>query len=251
MFQKSYNLPTIRLPDGRSLKLGESLLRLNGEVGFKKFAHGNDISSRTSIINHLIEIYNFSTYLEIGVRDFRNLNKVLCEEKFGVDPNPSIKRYEKLSTTKKYRNLSIMTSDAFFEKLEKDYKFDLVFIDGLHLEYQVDKDIRNSLNHLTNNGIIVMHDCCPPSEFHQRENFAVEGEFPPWNGTVWKSFAKLRMHRQNLEMYVVNTDWGVGIIRRGSQCTFRDIELNYKSLEDNRTELLNLISVDEFLEIFK
>ena len=207
MFQKFFK-PTIKLSSGRRLKLGDSFFRLNGEVAFKKFAHGNDVSSRTAIINHLIKVYNLSRYLEIGVRDFRNFKKILCEGKFCVDPNPSVKEYD---------NLFIMPSDDFFEKLKRDDKFDLVFLDGLHLEYQVDKDIKNSLNHLTKNGIIVMHDCCPPTEFHQRENYEVHGKFPPWNGTVWKSFAKLRMHGQNLEMYVVNTDWGVGIIRCGSQ----------------------------------
>ena len=26
-----------------------------------------------------------------------------------------------------------------------------------------------------------MHDCNPPTEFHQRENYEVDGQFPSWN----------------------------------------------------------------------
>ena len=60
-----------------------------------------------------------------------------------------------------------------------------------------------------------MHDCNPPTEFHQRENYEVDGQFPPWNGTVWKSFAKLRLNNQDLDICCVDCDWGIGVIRRG------------------------------------
>jgi predicted O-methyltransferase YrrM len=53
-----------------------------------------------------------------------------------------------------------ITSDAFFER--SMVKFDVIFIDGLHEEHQVDRDIVNSLQHLNPGGIIVLHDCLPP-----------------------------------------------------------------------------------------
>ena len=100
------------------------------------------------------------------------------------------------------QNLSFnCTSPEFFNK-NKDF-FDIIFIDGLHLEYQVDKDIEGSLKFLSKDGFIILHDCNPPTEFQQRENYEVDGKFPPWNGTVWKSFAKLRMTNSNLMMCCV------------------------------------------------
>ena len=47
-----------------------------------------------------------------------------------------------------------------------------------HLEYQVDKDIDESIKFLSKDGFIILHDCNPPSEFHQRENYEINGKFP-------------------------------------------------------------------------
>jgi hypothetical protein len=41
----------------------------------------------------------------------------------------------------------------------------------LHLAQQVEKDIINSIQFLSENGFIVMHDCSPPSEYHARESY--------------------------------------------------------------------------------
>ena len=44
-----------------------------------------------------------------------------------------------------------------------------------------------------------MHDCNPPSEFHQREDSVVNGNpNKPWNGTTWKSYAKQRINNENI-----------------------------------------------------
>ena len=96
-----------------------------------------------------------------------------------------------------------------------------------------------------------MHDCNPPTEIHQRKNYEVNGKFPAWNGTTWRSFAKLRLNNHNLEMYCVDCDWGVGIIQKGFQTLFKSkYKLSYDLLEKNRKKLLNLISVKEFLQRF-
>ena len=235
----SENRPYIKLKNGEVIKAGDSKLVYNGELTIQMFSYGYDIASRTSIINHLIKKYKLSKYLEIGVRKGENFNKINVDVKFGVDPNPLFEN----------NNLYKIKSDDFF-KLNKD-TFDIIFIDGLHLEEQVDKDIKNSLMCLSENGFILLHDCNPPSKFHQRENYEVNGEFPAWNGTVWKSFAKLRMIDSSLSLYCVNCDWGIGIIKKQkSELYSYNEELFYEYLEKNRQELLNLISVKKFLEIF-
>ena len=118
----------------------------------------------------------------------------------------------------------------------------------MHLEYQVDKDIEASLKFLSKDGFIILHDCNPPTEFHQRENYEVDGKFPQWNGTTWKSFAKLRMTNSNLIMCCVDCDWGCGIIKKGKSKIYNSSgELNYNFLAKNRIDLLNLISVNYFI----
>jgi hypothetical protein len=205
-------------------------------IGYKPTTLKGSIS-RTTIINRLISKFNYKSYLEIGVRDpDSNFNQINIENKEGVDPSP-----QKPVT-------HLMTSDAFFEKNKK--KFDIIFIDGLHLDYQVDKDIKNSLNFLNDNGVIVMHDCNPCNELLQRDEFEINGQYLAWNGTVWKSFAKLRTTTEELEMCVVDTDHGVGIIRIGKQKKYpfdpQTEKLDFNFLDSNRVELLNLISVAEY-----
>lgn len=226
-------------PDGQQLIEGEVKRTISGEFTVQKFISGYQLASRTSVINHLIEKNNYKSYLEIGVRDCRNFEKINLVRKVGVDPNP-IKNNE---------NIIIKDSDSFFISNKKT--FDLIFIDGLHLEKQVDLDIRNSLKCLNDLGTIVMHDCNPPTEFHQREEYEVDGKLPPWNGTTWRSYAKLRMKEQNLSMYCIDCDWGVGIVKKGKQNLFKNNnKLSYLTLHENRKILLNLISVKDFIESF-
>lgn len=189
---------------------------------------------RTDIINHLIKKNNYKRYLEIGVRDPEsNLNLIDVEHKDGVDPAGRC-------------NYPI-TSDDFFEQLDENVTYDIVFIDGLHLDYQVEKDITNSLKHLSEGGTIVMHDCSPIKEEHQVEEYVVG---TTWNGTTWKAYVKFRMTDENLSMFVVDTDHGVGVITKGSQTLFPKSDvLDFKLLNENRKEILNLITPQQFLNL--
>lgn len=116
--------------------------------------------SRCDIINYFIENRNYKKYLEIGVFDGKNIENVICENKMGVDPSPICSK----ETLEKY--IIKTTSDNFFKLLDEDSsnenKFDIIFIDGDHHYQQVIKDIYNSLKHLSENGIILLHDiyCC-------------------------------------------------------------------------------------------
>jgi len=53
-------------------------------------------------------------------------------------------------------------------------------------------------------------------------------------------------------MHTVDTDFGCGIISRGKQelLTIQQLDINYQNLEKNRKKWLNLISVDEFLNLY-
>jgi hypothetical protein len=212
-----------------------------GIIGEYHFSYGVDNVNRTALINHLLQKYNLRTYLEIGVRNPNdNFNLIKTNSKIGVDPNPLIK----------LNNIRIQTSDEFFDTISVNDKFDIIFIDGLHLEYQCTKDIENSLRHLNDNGFILLHDCNPPSEKHQIEYY--DGK-SPWNGTVWKSLARLRMSNPNVEIKTVNTDTGVGIITKrqnGNILLEKETNLNWEYLCKNRNSVLNLISVDDFLSFY-
>ena len=164
------------------------------------------------IINYLIEKYNYQSYLEIGLGGGQNFLRVKCRNKECVDPYNNFRDGDKNEAINKWVIDNIltyrMTSDEFFETEGKDKKYDIIFIDGLHTEEQVDRDIINSLKHLNEGGKIVLHDCIPNSEraqlpFEERQ----EGD---WNGTTWKSIPKLTL--MGVDFVVVATDFGCGIV---------------------------------------
>ena len=137
--------------------------------------------------------------------------------------------------------------------LKKDILFDVIFIDGLHLAYQVDLDIKNAIKHLKPDGFIVLHDCNPPTEWNAREtySFLVSPALHWWNGTVWKTFLKWRKNK-SFGSCCVDCDFGIGVISK--RLATNDIQVHEDEFYDyiyfskNRKKLLNLISFKEFKE---
>ena len=148
---------------------------------------------RWDLIDYLIQKNKFENYLEIGCDDDQLFSKVNIRNKIGVDPVSGGNIRKK--------------SDDFFST-NKD-KFDLIFIDGLHVYEQVKKDILNSLKFLNENGMILVHDCMPDSLSKQ----AVPRYKMKWNGDVWKAIVDLRQ-REDLEIYTCEIDEGIGIITK-------------------------------------
>lgn len=198
--------------------------------------------TRTEIIQHLIDLRGYRSYLEIG--SFRNENfmKIIIDKKTSVDPDPDA-----------YANYQ-MTSDQYFAE-NKD-KFDICFIDGLHQHDQVWRDIRNSLEHLNKDGIIVLHDCLPKNERMQIEDFTSH-QHEEWTGDVWKAYYKAYSELQ-YKVQVVDTDYGCGIIdtkfiyTEGLSWKVHMEDLKYEDfLRLRRDDKYGVISVAEFLERYK
>lgn len=205
---------------------------------------------RSDIINYILTNFKKETcYLEIGVRHpHQNFDLILADKKYSVDPG-----YESEINNVDFK----MTSDEFFINLKQgqilssDIKFDVIFIDGSHLADQVQKDITNSLDFLSNDGFIVMHDCNPPTEFHASENYQyrLSPALDYWNGTTWKAFFEARK-RKDIFSCCIDTDWGIGVISKKIKLGIpTDVENNfyeYYILDGNRKDSLNLISFEKF-----
>jgi hypothetical protein len=184
---------------------------------------------RWEILNLLISKHRFSSYLEIGVQNrLVNYEKINSFDKYGVDPNPVFGcNYQ-------------MTSDEFFSKIPPYVSFDLVFIDGLHLEEHVIKDINNSLARLRPNGIIAVHDCLPIHELHQvRDDHGGE-----WMGDVWKAIARLRVERRDLHIKTIDTDNGISLIKKRRSEPYTPKKADYLTWEyyvSNKAEIMNIV----------
>ncbi len=214
--------------------------------------------SRADILNYLLEVCrrisgtNATAYLEIGVRvPTANFSSINAFRKFGVDPG-----IEAPSQAVDFR----MTSDEFFRKLDcnevlsPETRFDVVFIDGLHLAEQVDRDIANALRFTKDHGFVVLHDCNPPTEWFAREqyHFFREHSLDCWNGSTWKAFLKWRS-MSSISSCCIDSDFGVGILSKsfslGAPNTSPNPFFEYQVLSNNRTAMLNLISFDELQRI--
>ncbi|MXV51659.1 class I SAM-dependent methyltransferase [Pedobacter sp. HMF7647] len=201
-------------------------------------------------------------YFEIGVQTGFCLFKIKADKKIAIDPRFIIKPTKKIKAY--FRNFSNfnneyfeLTSDDFFAQ-KKDYiksigGIDVIFIDGLHLYEQVLTDITNALQYLNDGGVILVHDCNPLSEAaavraytsEEARALNIPGWANIWNGDVWKAIVQLRSEREDLDISVINSDHGVGIIQKtpaeNKLSKQLDMQtLTYKDLDENRMEFLNL-----------
>ena len=78
-----------------------------------------------------------------------------------------------------------------------------------------------------------------------------------WNGDVFKAIVNLRATRNDLQIMVLNTDHGIGIIRRGAAesnlpLTIEQVDnLGYGEFDKHRVEYLNLKQVDYYPTFIK
>jgi len=217
---------------------------------------------RTAVIQKLIDKKQAQTYLEIGVNRGRCFLKIKAPYKIAVDPRfliPAQKKFRYfLKNPSNFNNHYFeQTSDGFFESegaLLKRKPLDIAFIDGLHTYEQSLKDVINTLKFLKDGGVIVVHDCNPLTEaaaypaesLEHAESMNLDGWESDWSGDVWKAIVALRASREDLNVFVLDCDHGLGIITRSKPETrlkFSEDEvagLSYKDFTENRDDFLNL-----------
>ncbi len=226
--------------------------------------------NRIELIQEIFKQTNFKNYLEIGCSRGKSFLPIKAKNKTAVDP------YFQISLRTRFKwliknpgNFSNHyfeeESDTFFRNrenyLRKTGQLDVVLVDGLHTFRAALNDVLNSLKYLNENGIIIMHDCLPPSKaaasptksFPTPEEIEqIKGWTGAWCGDVWKSIVYLRetMHKE-LDVCVIDTDFGLGIIRPKKGFNREKIEINeqvfskidaltYDDLLKNTASMLNL-----------
>ena len=117
------------------------------------------------------------------------------------------------------------TSDEYFMTHGRVQQLDVVLTDGLHTHEQSNKDVMNSLERLSANGYILMHDCNPPnavaaislSDLPNVTTFKTDEADVPWCGDVWRTIVRIRRERSELDAFVLDCDYGVGVVVRTPQ----------------------------------
>lgn len=185
--------------------------------------------NRTELLNLLIDLYQYTSYLELGVDKGINFADIKLDDKIGVDIlKPATFR---------------MSTDEYFRTCDR--KFDLVFIDADHEAEQTYRDFENALQHLNDNGCIVFHDCLPKTETHQLRRRRSN----QWTGNVWKAFIRVRQ-RADVDAFVVDADWGLGIVfkRPNTDQLPRIRPLDWETFVNRGAELLRVIQPEQLLD---
>lgn len=224
---------------------------------------------RTDVIQLFLNSKNKPAYLEIGVKDGDNFFPIKANSKTAVDPDFAFSLKNRLRWI--YKNLSNLTanyfevtSDQYFQT-EKKQKMDVVFIDGLHTYQQSLRDVLNSLTILKDDGVIVMHDCNPPHKASahpsnspaEAAQVGLSGWTGEWCGDVWKTICYLRSTRKDLRVFVLDTDYGLGIITQGESDDLLNISeefinsMTYDDLTKDREKILGLKNKNFIFEFIK
>ena len=218
----------------------------------------------------MIDSKGFNTYLEIGVFQGKLFYSIKAKTKIAVDPNVKFSRFKLFKRSFKYKNGTNLaaksyklTSDAFFQKkadsLFRRRPLDICLVDGMHEYGFALRDVENSLKYLQKGGVIVMHDCNPltPEAASDFETWGKRDFKDEWNGDVWKAVVHLRSLRDDINVFVLDTDYGLGVVSFGNpekKLAFSAEQIrnmSYEDLKANRKELLNLKDPSYFFDYFK
>ena len=149
--------------------------------------------NRAAVVNLLMSMDDNEVYLEIGCADNRLFDAVAAKVKVGVDPAQG-------GTVRE-------TSDAFFA--HNTDRFDVIFIDGLHVYDQVRRDLVNALATVRAGGWIGLHDMLPRDWI---EEHVPQISTSRWTGDGWKVAFEL-IRSPDVDFRLVAIDHGVGVVK--------------------------------------
>lgn len=204
-------------------------------------------SCNSNFINFLIRSLELKSYLELGLGNFETFSNVNCEKKVGVD----IDR-EKSVASLKVNEKVIIDYTTNFLKTTKD-TFDIVFIDADHHRDSVLNDAINSLNILNPRGVICFHDVGPTE---------VKDTLETACGTAYKAWINIRNGNLDKNLYLCAYEQNdpaqdsyksiIGILCKSNfnNANFleKSIEENWESYENNRSEILNILNVEDIVK---
>ena len=65
----------------------------------------------------------------------------------------------------------------------------------------------------------------------------------------WEAFAKLRSTREDLNMFCVPDNFGIGVIQRGSQEIWKgELGSGWNFFNENKDDLMNMVSFESMKE---
>lgn len=208
------------------------------------------IKNRGSFIKETIANLGFQSYLEIGLSTNPNAPYRLI----------NLTNKSSVDTDKRTNPDFCMSSDDFFKKLEneetkfdKNYKWDCIFIDGWHMADQVYTDLLNSFNHLSDNGIIFMHDCLPWN--YQITIEQAVGNIGATCQDAWKTVEYCLKNESGMHICTLEeNEGGLAVVIKNKQNKRKMLDINhnrffqYSNYAIDRNKNMNCIDENILLE---
>jgi Methyltransferase domain len=146
-------------------------------------------------------------------------------------------------------------------------KIDICLVDGFHTYDCAIRDLKCAFELLPNGGVLVVHDCLPPSEGVASPTW-IPGD---WAGVSYRAYLDFVLGHNDLDYCTVDVDMGCGIIVKNGTLTFmtdapsfvrksklasdwfsvhNNDKAAFKFFMQNHKQLLRLISAKTFVYRF-
>ena len=229
--------------------------------------------NKAHLINHLARVRGYRHYLEVCTPTSGGRYAEIKRSKFATCVRLMYQcphSYDD-GMTIDYRSTGLDITECLTRMREDGRRVDIALLDSFH-EYEPSlRDLREVFGLISDGGTLVVHDCLPPTTELAQPKF-IHGE---WCGVTYQAFIDYVSDRDDLEFYTVDTDYGCGIIRKRAKASPAAIagapSINHTAVdarsqtvanwqtqrddpwaafsffEAHKKDLMNLISVDEFL----
>ena len=190
------------LPDRFLRRLGGSAPRLVGKAmerrGFRPLAANAAAAEKTEaarLVERALAVNGGDRYLEIGIKNGATLQAVDAGTAVGVDP------FHMANVAMCRPGLTVLPlpSDRYFRRLPSDQRFDVVFVDGLHVFRQAYRDVLHAAATLVRGGAILIDDVVPTSAAAGSPVRTTKA----WMGDVYKVIIALDRHHPEVDYRVV------------------------------------------------
>jgi hypothetical protein len=228
----------------------------------------NSVVQKFDIINFLLRKYQFESYIEFCTptsgRAYKFINRSQLKRSHRLMYRCPAEFDDGYPID--FRSESEETYDCMDKIYRSKLDYDLAFVDPSHTYHCSFRDLFCAFSVLGPRGIIVVHDCHPPDEAHVHSEFQ-EGF---WCGETYGAYIDFVNSLKNIEFYTVDTDYGCGVIKKNIPSirsplsrpqnipermlsdwhdTKTTASLRYRFFKHNKSELLNLMSVAEFVAL--
>ena len=147
---------------------------------------------------------------------------------------PEFKKYDLLNSAPHGNSGNILEHSKLESHLTSlDKKFDLIILDPFHEYYESNKDLLMLPSFMTENGILICHDCFPFKKEYATSNFKPGN----WSGVTYICFVELAYSNPDWWYAVFANDTGVGILSKQ--------KLDYLEQNFDRTKQEQLIQMNK------